>query len=146
MQRKRSLRFGRAGEAAWEIAWKGQDHDSPGQGDARKGEGSGLRAERHAPVGCSHEKASDDLGWASFRKEIGAEEGCVHSTNNGIRVRLEERDLFHYRRRREERHVHRGRYVCGVWGLSLDSAKRDSSAGSEDGAGGLAVSWAGVKA
>lgn len=79
-------------------------------------------------------------------EEVGAEEGCVHSTNNGIRVRLEERDLFHYRRRREERHVHRGRYVCGVWGLSLDSAKRDSSAGSEDGAGGLAVSWAGVKA
>lgn len=147
VQRNRSLHFGRAGDVRWEIAWKEQDRDSPGQGDSRKGDGSGLSAKCHAPVGCSDEKAPDDLVQATFRREVGAEEGCVHSTNNGIRVRLEERCLFHYRRRREERHdVCSGRYVCGVWGLSVDSTKRDSSAGSEDGAGGLAVSWAGVKA
>lgn len=117
MQRKRSLRFGRAGEAAWEIAWKGQDHDSPGPGDARKGEGGGLRAERHAPVGCSHEKVSDDLGRASFRKEVGAEEGCVHSTNNGIRVRLEERDLFPLSKE-ERRKTRAQRQVC-LWGVGV---------------------------
>ena len=43
-----------------------------------------------------------DLGEASFRGEVGTEENCVHSTNNGISVRLEERCLFYYQREKED--------------------------------------------
>lgn len=37
-----------------------------------------------------------DLGEVRFREEVGIEEDCVQSTNNGISVWLEERCLFHY--------------------------------------------------
>lgn len=92
----------------------GNSLESGGSGQSQAGSlkecGSGLDVKCDAPVGFGDEKATADLGEASFRGEAGTEEDCVQSTNGGLSVRL---SLAKDRRRRTC--VQRQVSVWGVW-------------------------------